>query len=137
MAIETLQSHVMVALMAKNDLPNLWLSMGQTTPWPDEEIPPAETMDTDHLDGITGFKHFERALLVAPLSSDVSAVPVGNEIVYKGNQWKIVADADAYKEGARYLYLETHIEPGDLPYVVYRQIGVYRNLTPKTGYQQG
>lgn len=137
MAIETLQSHVFYALNAKQDLANLWLSMGRTTAWQDESIPPAENMDTSHLDEITGFKRFDKAQLVAPLTADFDMSKVyGDAVIYKGQQWENVADEDAYKKGARYLYLEAQIEPEMLPYAVYRQIGVFRGLKPQSGWER-
>lgn len=120
----------MIATQMKNELPNLWYAMGRTTAWPNEDIPPAEDMFTTNLDEIIGFKKFEVANLVAPLSNIDSSDINGDVISYKSQDWKIVSDADAVKYGARYVYLSVTLNPGDLPYNVYRQVGVYLNVKP-------
>ena len=130
LAIETISSHVMVAKSFKNDLPNLWLSIGKTTPWVDEDIPPAEDMFTTTLDEVIGFKKFDTAQLVVPVSSLNNIVP-DKTVSYKAEDWAFVTDDDAMKLGARYVYLEATIGPGELPYAVYRQIGIYKGLAPQ------
>lgn len=131
MAIETIASHVEAAKSAKAQLPYLWYVMGRSSAWSDEEIPPAEDMYQDHIDEIIGAKKFEKAQLVRPINSNEDILTA--DIIYKSQGWKFIADEDAIKERARYLYLEVNIEPGDLPYSVYRQIGIYKNLVPITG----
>lgn len=132
LAIETIGSHVMVAKQFKNDLPNLWYAMARTAPWADEEIPPAEDMYTTTLDQIVGFKKFETAQLVVPLNQQSDGHQTDDTVFsYKGSDWQLVDDDDAIKEGARYVYLETTVNPDDLPSAVYRQVGVYRGLVPQ------
>jgi len=132
-AIETLQSHVLMAMQFKDDLPNLWYGMAHTTPWSDEEIPPAEDILTSNLGGVIGFKKFDKAQLVVPLTASGETDPTtGNEVVYKSQSWEIVSDDQAVEKGARWVYLEVTINPGDLPYSVYRQVGVYKNLKLQT-----
>lgn len=128
MAIETIASHVEAARYAKTLLPHLWYAMGRVTPWSDEAIPPAEDSYNDHLDEIIGVKKFQKAMLIRPLTSDDNVE--NPDVIYKGQGWKFVSDENAIKEKARYLYLEVTLQAGDLPYGVYRQIGIYKDLVP-------
>lgn len=132
-AIETLGGHVAVAKEFKNNLPNLWYAMAQYDPWADELVPPAEDIMTDHLDEIIGLKKFDTSQLVAPLSSVNSGQAIGDVITYDAQDWVVVSDDDALKYGARYVYLDVTINPGDLPYSMYRQIGVFSGLIPAKG----
>ena len=134
MAIETLSSHVMAAISFKQDLPNLWYVMARPKPWDDEEIPPAEHMETTSLDEPIGFKRFEKAQLVVPVENVEGTTPLGNEIVYKGRQWQLVPDSEAMEKGARWVYLTVSIEPEDLPYSMFRQIGVIKGLKPNPSF---
>lgn len=131
MAIETIASHVEAAKAAKAQLPYLWYVMGRSSAWSDEEIPPAEDMYEDHIDEIIGAKKFQKAQLVRPIKGKEELSDA--DVIYKSQGWKFIPDGDAIKERARYLYLEVDIEPGDLPYAVYRQIGIYKNLVPVVG----
>jgi len=135
-AIETLNSHVMAAKSFKNDLPNLWYVMARPTPWDDEEIPPAENMETTALDTPIGYKKFEQAQLIVPLNNVSGTTPLGNEIIYKGQQWQIVPDSEAFEKGARWVYLTVTIQLDDLPYSMFRQIGVIKGLQPNPSFIQ-
>lgn len=130
MAIETLAGHVMVAKEFKNNLSNLWYAMARTTAWPDEEVPPAEDMLTNSLDDIVALKKFDSAQLVAPLSNTSGTISDSDVITYEGQDWVLISDENALTNGARYVYLNVTINPGDFPYVVYRQVGIYQGVTP-------
>ena len=128
-----------MAINTKNDLSNLWMAMGRTTPWQDEENPPQEDPTVTSLDDtILGYRRFDRALLVVPVDPTSPNPPTGSGVIsYKANQWEVVADADAYAKQARYVYLDAKITPGEdnFSYGVYRQVGLYHNLVPATGYE--
>ncbi|MBT9670559.1 hypothetical protein GPK34_00710 [Secundilactobacillus kimchicus] len=130
MAIETMASHVIIAKQFKNDLPNLWYAFGRTSPWDSEENPPSEDMYTTNIEEIVGYKHFEKAALVVPTNQLAKDAITDNILTYKGQEWQVASDDEALKYGARYVYLETTVEPDDLPYAVYRQVGVYQGLVP-------
>lgn len=133
-AIETLNSHVMAAKSFMNDLPNLWYEMARPKPWDDEEVPPAEHMETTALDTPIGFKKFKKAQLVVPLENVAGTTPLGNEIVYKGQQWQPVNPSEAFDKGARWVYLTVDILPDDLPYSTFRQIGIVKDLKPNPSF---
>lgn len=128
----------MLAKFYEKNLNNMWLGLGRTQPWNDEEEPPAPNIAATNLDQLVGVKKVTRGFLVVPRinnNQDTAGKPYppasSNDVIYKGQQWAPVSDKQASKYGARWLYLETDVTPEDLPYAVFRQTGIYMGLTPK------
>lgn len=126
LAIETLDSHVLVAKMYKDNVSKMWYAIGRTTAWDNEEIPPQEVETTTAIDSIIGFKKVAVAHLVRKMGD--SEPTDSFTIEYKAQRWQIVSDADALAKGARYLYTETTFDINELPSGIYRQVGVYYGL---------
>ncbi|GLI90617.1 hypothetical protein ACSHUI_00905 [Bacillus subtilis] len=135
MAVKTRAHRVSRALdfYKKN---TIYFSIGRTTPWEDENNPP-RTEDTTPLEEMIGMRKADRVLLVTPY--DGSDVPEGTEIIefVENSFWKVVPEQDALKEYARYVYIETTINPSDLPLGSYRQVGVHSGVVRKEGVSAG
>jgi hypothetical protein len=132
MAICTLQGHVSRALDFKNK-DGKFFGIGKSTVWSSEDMddydssrdyeqyPPAPK-NTDTLKEIIGYKRVEFCSLVVP--DDVSGT-----LEYRGTKWRIVADEDAVKEGARWVYIFSELSYNELPTTVpYRQVGAYTGI---------
>jgi hypothetical protein len=80
---------------------------------------------TFKVDGPMGFKRIENKYLVVP-------DPEGT-IDYRGTRWGVVSAQDAYKKGARYVYVQGFFRYDELPLVDYRQVGLFTGLTRANG----
>ncbi|QHJ76173.1 MAG: hypothetical protein [Caudoviricetes sp.] len=132
MATETMASHVLAAKYFKNNLPNLWYCMARPQPWSNEEVPPAEDIYTTALDTPIGYKRWESSQLVVPAKE---GEPINEAICsYRGHSWLAVPDSEAFKRYARWVYLSVWVYPDELPYNIFRQIGIYQDLKPLPSY---
>jgi hypothetical protein len=124
MAVKTTQHHVQQAVRFKS-LPGLFFCIGRSQAWPDGDVPPPLDESMSAVDGPIGYKRVQRLLHLVPDSSG------GFE--FNETTWREVDEADAYTEGAIYLYLETRLKPSDFPAVQYRQVGLYSGLIQTPG----
>lgn len=119
------------ALKLKLDV-TLWLGIGRTASWPSESAPPTENVASTVLDQPIGYKKVEMTSLVVP--------DVAGTIVFQGQNYRIVADADGVSQLARYCYLkaslnyqETNSLGNVIGAVTFRQTGIFSGLVPQTG----
>lgn len=103
---------------------NVYLAIGRTTPWPDEQDPPTPTGQEAAIDETIGYKP---ATLV-PVKPDA-----GGAISWAGQTWAEVAPGDAVDENAQYVWVHTTIEYDELPLTTFRQIGLYTGLIKAAG----
>lgn len=125
MAVSTIQAHVSRAIDFFNKK-EIYFAIGRTTPWPDEDQPPAEDREATDVQEIIGFKKVEVKYLVVP--DDVNGT-----IEYQNTKWRVVPLNQAYQEKARFVFLETTIRYDELPLGTYRQVGVYVDLVRADG----
>lgn len=102
----------------------------ETIPSDPEKQPPL-TRETTNLEEVIGYRKVDYMYLVVP--HDGSTVPDGTVIIDFDTsvQWRAVSPDMAVEEGARYVYIETTIQPSDFPEGEYRQVGVFSGLTKK------
>jgi hypothetical protein len=114
----------------------IYFGIGKTSPWTDENNPPAPTPTTT-LSEVIGYRKADKVYLVVP--HDGSSVPDGTIVIdYSGGtQWKVVNELQAYDEGSSYIYIETSILPTDFPTGDYRQVGVFTGLMREAGVDAG
>ena len=117
---------VLTALSLKNNN-TFWVAVGHTSAWTDESSPPAEDLTITDIDDIQGFKKCDTVSLCVP--------DAAGTIEFRGQNYKLVADSDAYTEVARYIYFRADLKYDQFPVVTYRQTGLYANTTPATGYE--
>jgi hypothetical protein len=147
MAIKTNQFQIGRALSFFKT-PDIFFGIGKTSPWVagdyvgqdvpqiPEKQPPAPNGGSI-LKEVIGYRKADKVLLVVP--HDGSSVPAGTQIIEhaSGSQWRVVSEAEAYTLGAKYVYLETTIQPADFPSGDYRQVGFSTGLTRKSGVAVG
>lgn len=125
MAIKTTRHHVTQALRFY-EAPGKYFGIGRTTPWANENAPPANDPDVTGLDEPIGYKPLGTLQFMVP-------DPAG-EFEYQGSIWRAVATENAIAEGAFHLYVTTTLNPADLPVdVSYREIAVFSGLQPIPG----
>jgi len=120
MSIITKGAHINRALHFYNE-PSIYYCIGKSTPWPDEENPPAPDPNVSQVDEIIGFKKVEMKHLVVPDE-------VNGTIRYRELMWRIVVPGAVFTEGCRWVFISTEISDSDLPLGSYRQVGVYSGL---------
>lgn len=104
---------------------SIWLAVGQTSAWPDEDNPPDEEVDISTIDEVVGYKLLTESWLVKEDADGV--LEVG------GTFYSKVADVNANTEKPVHLYLKFEIEPDELTIATYRQIGIFVDLVPSEG----
>lgn len=111
---------------------DLWFAIGKTSAWANESSPPAPTA-TDSMTEIIGYRKVSVKYLVIPYdgrqlqSGDIKIT------LADGSQWFVISPANAYTEGAKYVYVETTVFPSDFPAGDYRQVGLFSGLVPQAG----
>jgi len=108
-----------------------WLVLGRTAAWTDEENPPAEVDTTEAVDTPIVYGR-------AQVVSLAKVVESGGDVTVGGVQYALVADADAFLEGARFIYVKRLFDPDvetGIPYASFRQHGVMCGLEPAVGHE--
>jgi hypothetical protein len=130
MGIASYDACVQIALYRKQHY-SWWAVLGKTTPWPDESVPPIETPASHNVDEPIVYVRPDTITLCKPVSS-------GGDITVAGQQYAFVADAAAYTDMARFIYIhaEFNVEenPG-MPWGNFRQYGISTNLVPVAGHE--
>jgi len=108
---------------------NIYVGIGRTTPWVDENIPPIPTGDETAVVEIFGYKNLHSKMYVVP-------DPEG-ELSYRGQGWREVQPENIYDEGAKWVLVKFFLEFDELPLIGYRQIGIYTGLEKLPGVSDG
>lgn len=97
----------------------------------DPETSPPITRETTDLKEVIGYRKVDYMYLVVP--HDGSTVPEGTIIIDFGKsvQWRVVSPDEAVAEGARYIYVDTTIQPSEFEEGTFRQVGVFSGLKRK------
>ena len=110
-----------------------WGAYGRTTPWDDEDNPPAEDSTATSMEEVQGFR------LIVPANKGCVYPSDANDydFTYHGVYWKKATSfEDALENGARWALFELNLLVGDgLPVVTFRQIGLFLDLVPASGYE--
>ena len=125
MAITTIHAHVNRALdfFGKD---TMYFSIGRTSAWVDDNNPPEPSTSTQDISEIIGYKKVEVKYMVVPDE-------INGTIVYRNTKWRIVDQAQALTNGARWVYVEANILYTELPLGWYRQVGLYSGLQKAVG----
>lgn len=131
MAIATNNSRVYASLQLKNKKDSMYLVIGKTSPWTNEDAPPATDPNTSTLQEVVGYKKVSKASLCREyVADDENKYPV---ISYGTRKFTLIPDEDAYREKAWMVYIESEIVGDELPLGTFRQVGLHTDLVPKTG----
>lgn len=126
--IETINGRVRRTELFYNDEVNLYIAIGRTTAWADEENPPSPTGNETEVEEIIGFKEVDQELLVVPDEVD-------GTLNFRGQKWREIEEADIYTEECHWIYISASLYGDSLPLDTYRQIGLYSGLSPHTEYE--
>ena len=129
MAISTEYSHVQRALEFFNKN-SIYFAIGKSSPWADDNSPPAPDPNDTTLQELIGYKKVETIHMVVPDEQN-------GTILYRDVKWRIVSPDQAFQEKAKWVYIETYIRYDELPLGYYRQVGVFTGLQPASGVPAG
>lgn len=106
--------------------PSLYIAIGRTTPWADENAPPAEVPGTTDIDEIIGMKP---VTLRKHMVEDAE-----NGTVFWDNKiWRLVNADEALTLKTQYCYLEAQVQYSELPLTSFRQVGLYSGTVLQPG----
>lgn len=129
MGITSYDAQVERALWIKTK--SLWIAIGRTTPWPNENLPPAEAPGDSAIAETISYVRPSVISLARPVSS-------GGDATISRQQYLFVADADAYTQYARFIYFKALFDPAEtpgLPLNTFRQSAIFSGLTPAAGHE--
>lgn len=123
MAIPTLKMRHANAKQYKDliDKEGLWFALGRTSPWIDENKPPDPDNTASSVEEVIGYK---KAALVTFVRKD----PDAGTIIYLGERYTPITDADAASENAILILIKALIEYTELPATTTRQLGIFHGL---------
>lgn len=139
MAVCTLKAHVSRALDFYNK-ESIYFAIGKYTVWKSGDFPgynssinydinPPVPTNTSDMSEIIGYKKAEFKALVVQDNN--------GSLEYRGTKWRVVSPSDAIAEGARWVFVSTGLAYQDFAVEasknVYRKVGVYTGLVPKSG----
>lgn len=134
LAIETLNSHIDSAIQLQKRINSAYMAIGRKEPWNEENNPTDEDRNVNALDSVIGYKRLDKFSLARPLKEGESKKGLKYPTVTYGQlDWVLIPIAEAYKEGARWIYAEVNIVPDDFPLGMYRQVGLHLDLVPNKG----
>lgn len=110
----------------KRNRGSIWVGLGRTTPWSDEDLPPDEDVDANEVE----------ELFVMKLIDEVSFVAEDEDgpIYFKDVRYKRISDQEAFDTGTASLYLRFELLPHEKPNINYRQVGVFVDSIPLEGF---
>lgn len=109
---------------------SIWMGLGRTTPWPDEKYPPSEVEGATSIDELSAMKLITESTFVK--------LDENGPILFKGQRYAKLTDAQAMVSGEATLYLRFDIYPQDFPNITdklnYRQVAVFVDSIPNSGF---
>lgn len=107
--------------------PSIWVGLGRTSPWPDEQNPPEVNRQKTALDELFAMKLIDDGFLVVPAED-------GNIIGRDGKLYRQVTAQEGLDLQTPYLCLRFIIETDEFALISYRQIGVFVDSIPAEGF---
>ena len=122
---------------------DLWVIMGQTSEWTDENDPDSPTPGSETIvEPFVAIKPIVKTMAVEVTEEAYTALTDGFRaaVSIEGTikYLELVADADAYTRGARYLYIKALYDPvvaGHPAFVSFRTYYLTSALVPSAGYE--
>ena len=106
--------------------PSLYIALGRTTPWTDENTPPVEVPITADLDEIIGMKP-------VTLRKHMLEDETLGTVFWDNKIWRLVNSDEALLNYTQYVYLEAQVQYSELPLVGFRQVGLYSGTVLQPG----
>lgn len=106
---------------------SIWVGIGKSSPWPDENNPPDEETTQRSLLEPIGYRRLSQSSLVKEVTSTDAWT-----ITHAGKFYVKVSDTDALAKSPApvLLYFRFDIERDELPQQTYRQAAVFADLIP-------
>lgn len=105
---------------------DVWIGIGRSAAWPDDNNPPAEDLGVTALDTPIAYKKILTKFLVIPDGAGT--------LQFKNQNYTIVTVADAFTQGVLRTYMEMSFDYDEIPLTTFRQVGIFRGLVPATGF---
>lgn len=102
----------------------LYMGIGRTTAWTDEQNPPAVTEDMTAIEELNFISKINTIKFVKP--------DAAGEIEYRDSRWTEILEADIYTQDVVNIYLEVLLDYDNYPLITYRQIGLLEGPTDGT-----
>ena len=107
---------------------SIYVGLGKSSAWSDENTPPAESNTAIALDEPILYKKVTTAELCRLTNvGETGGVIVGTD------SYVVATTADMNNPDYRYLYCEVNISGADAGAISYREIGLFSDLTPNSG----
>jgi len=133
MTVTTNSARTMLALDLVQKYSSVYFGIGQADAWDNKDTPPTEAQTATTITNPIAYGQVKTATLCRPLQQNE---PVPADAISWGTSTYVrVSQADAYTQGATYVYFETVLNKSDIGSsdITYRTTGVYAGLTPKSG----
>jgi hypothetical protein len=105
---------------------SLYIAIGRTTPWTDENAPPTEVPGTTDIDEIIGMKP-------VTLRKHMVEDAVDGTVFWDNKIWRLVNTEEALSLSTVYCYLEAQVQYSELPLTGFRQVGLYSGTELQPG----
>lgn len=130
MATLTDKSKVANAIRLYNEAQSMYLVLGgKNTEWPNSAVPTVPQPDTTSVPELIGLKRVSTVSLARPTTRTKGA----NVVSSGGQNYELVALADAYTYNATYVYIGTDILQDDFQDKVHRIVALTSNPTFSSG----
>ena len=106
----------------------IYFALAKESEWETSDPPSPDYNDS--LEDPWGWKRVATKYLVVP-DEDYGT------ILYQNRKFRIVTEAQARQDGARWVYCMSYINYDELPFKTYHQLGLVTNLTVKEGIPDG
>ena len=128
--IETISGRVRRAELFYENIEDLYIGLGRTSEWEDEDNPPIPTGEETDIQEAIGFKEVEEMFYV--VEDEVEGT-----ITFRGKRWRTLGEEDdIFEEQCHWIYVATSFVGDELPLTSYRQIGLYSGLKPYPEYDE-
>lgn len=131
MATVTNVGHVNNAIRLAQRVGNIYIGIGGSVAWPNENKPPEEDIMTNEIPNLIGMKRAEVVSIARLIPDDENFN--GTHIEYGGKRYELVPQSKAYEKQARFVYISATIAPDELSSDYYRVVGLLTNPIFKDG----
>ena len=128
MSVVTYRGHTKRAVNWYNQ-DNIYLAIGRTTPWEDENFPPYPE-PSDNLEELICCKKIEQKYYV--IQDD------NGTIFYRGKMYRVLTEEEAFENNCRWVFCSCWLNYDEAPInISYRQIALLTDVVRKEGVPEG
>lgn len=129
--VATKQAQAYIARMIAKQAPNIYIGLGKSTAWKDEDKVPDSNPDATALTEPIVYTKAQNVSLCQPVSDDNNT---GSSIIFGGSKYKVVSVLEELNPAANCVYATANFSYEDLKSEIqFRQVGLYIGLRPKSG----